>query len=195
MDSSYLSIPTHAETERLILRSYQSGDGLWYYEMSQLNRSHLMAYESGNAVMRINSVEDAEQIIREYEHAWEKRIAFFLAAFRKDTQEFVAQLYIGAVNWELPEFELGYFSDRKQEGQGYVTEAAREALRLIFEHLGAHRVSLECDDTNLRSARVAERCGFVREGHIRENKKHPDDSLSGTLHYGILRREFQKNIP
>ncbi len=59
-----------------------------------------------------------------------------------------------------------------------------------FEHLKAHRVRLERDDSNVRSYRVAERCGMVKEGHIRENKKNPDGTLSGTLHYGLLRSEF-----
>lgn len=50
---------------------------------------------------------------------------------------------------------------------------------------------LERDDTNVRSQRVAERCGFVKEGHIRENKRNADGMLSGTLHYGLLKSEFE----
>jgi ribosomal-protein-alanine N-acetyltransferase len=113
-----------------------------------------------------------------------------LGAFRRDTDEFVAQIYVGAVNWNLPEFEIGYFADSEHEGQGYVTEATEAALRFAFEHLGAHRVRLEFDDANVRSLRVAERCGMIREGHIRENKRNADGSISGTLYYGILRDEF-----
>jgi aminoglycoside 6'-N-acetyltransferase len=100
-------------------------------------------------------------------------------------------VYIGSVSWDLPEFEVGYFVDKDHEGQGYVTEAVKAALRFIFEHLQAHRVRLECDDTNARSYRVAERCGFTREGHLREVKKHADGTFSGTLCYGLLRSEFE----
>jgi RimJ/RimL family protein N-acetyltransferase len=64
-------------------------------------------------------------------------------------------------------------------------------LKFIFEHLKAHRVRLKCDETNVRSIRVAERCGMVREGLFRENKKHPDGKYTGTLHYGLLKREFE----
>jgi ribosomal-protein-serine acetyltransferase len=56
--------------------------------------------------------------------------------------------------------------------------------------LGAHRVSLRCDDTNLRSARVAERCGFTREGCLRETHANPQGGFSGDLLYGILRGEL-----
>ncbi len=185
-------IPTRIETSRLVLRSYQPGDGPCYYQVSLRNKPHLLQFESGNAVMSINSVQDAEIVVRDFAAAWAARRAFFMGAFLKDTQEFVAQVYIGVVNWDLPEFEIGYFADVDHEGQGYVTEAVKGAIGFIFNHLGAHRIRLECDETNVRSIRLAERCGFVREGHIRENKKRPDGSFSGDLHYGLLKSEFSK---
>jgi len=186
-------IPTRIETERLVLRCYQAGDGAWYYAMSQKNKPHLARYESGNAVMTIDTEEEAELVVCDFAAAWTARTAFFMGAFRRDTQAFVAQIYIGVVNWDLPEFEIGFFVDVEHAGQGYVTEATRGTLRFIFEHLGAHRVRLKCDDTNVRSWRVAERCGMVQEGHIRENKKNADGSVSGTLHYGLLRSEFVRS--
>jgi aminoglycoside 6'-N-acetyltransferase len=185
-----LEIPSRIETERLYLRCYQAGDGPWYHAMSQKNKPHLARYESGNPVMSINTEQDAEIVVRDFAAAWVARSAFFLGVFRRDTQAFVAQIYIGPVNWNLPEFAMGYFADVEHEGLGYVTEAAQAALRFAFEHLRAHRVRLECDDTNARSYRVAERCGMVKEGHIRENKRNADGSISGTLHYGMLRSEF-----
>ena len=139
---------------------------------------------------RIDTEEEARIVVRSFTQHWMARTAFYMAAFRQDTLEFVAQIYIGVVSWELPEFEIGYFADMEHEGQGYVTEATNGALQFAFEHLKAHRVRLECDDTNARSYRVAERCGMKREGHIRENKKDINGSLSGTLHYGLLRSEF-----
>ena len=147
-----LDIPTRIETERLVLRCYQPGDGPWYYAMSQRNRAHLERYESDNVVMTLTSEEDAEIAVRDFAVGWAARSYFFLGAFSRETDAFVAQIY--------------------------------------FEHLKAHRVRLECDEANVRSHRVAERCGMVKEGHIRENKKNPDGTLSGTLHYGLLRSEF-----
>jgi aminoglycoside 6'-N-acetyltransferase len=64
-------------------------------------------------------------------------------------------------------------------------------MLFCFKHLRAYRVRLECDDTNVRSYGVAERCGMVREGHIRENKKNADGRLSGTLLYGLLQSEYE----
>jgi [ribosomal protein S5]-alanine N-acetyltransferase len=190
MDKYLPSLPTSFETERLHVRCYQPGDEVWYFPMSQKNRLHLMQFESGNMAMGIHSKEDAERVVREMTAGWTDRKFFFMGAFEKAADEFVAQVYIGPVNWDRPEFDVGYFADRDHEGQGYVTEAVRGALRFIFEKMNARCVRLECDDTNMRSYRVAERCGMVREGHIRENKKNPDGTYSGTLHYGLLRSEY-----
>ena len=104
--------------------------------------------------------------------------------------QFVAQLYIGPVDWNLPEFGIGYIADVEHKGKGYVTEAVNAVVKLLFESLNAYRIRIETDDTNVRSVGVAERCGFVREGHIRENKKNPDRTYSGTLYYGLLKSEF-----
>lgn len=185
-----LTLPTHLESTRLLLRCYQAGDGPWYYTMSERNRAHLARYEAGNPVLGIHSVEEAEIVVRDFAAAWVARTAFFFGAFRRDTGDFVAQIYVGPVEWTLPQFSLGYFVDVAHEGHGYVTEAAQAALCFIFNDLRGSRVGLECDDTNRRSYRVAERCGLVREGHLRENKKNPDGSITGTLYYGLLRREF-----
>jgi aminoglycoside 6'-N-acetyltransferase len=186
-----LNIPEQLETRRTVLRRYQAGDGPWVYAMIQGNRSHLARYEAGNVLMSIHSEQDAEVVVRELAAEWMARNSFFMCAFNRETDDFVAQIYVGPVDWDVPEFELGFFVDRDHEGQGYVTEAARAALGFIFEHLGSHRVRLECDDTNDRSRRVAERLGMVLEGHIRENKVNADGTLSGTLHFGLLRSEYE----
>ncbi len=184
------TIPERIEAERVYLRPYRAGDGPWYYAMSQRNRAHLLRYEPDNVVMEAHSAEEAESLVRELAAAWAARTCFFLGAFDRTTDEFVAQIYIGPVDGSLPEFEIGFFAEVDHEGQGYVTEAVQAMLPFLFGHLGAHRVWLHCDDTNLRSRRVAERCGFVLEEHIREDKLNPDGTYSGTLCFGLQKLEL-----
>jgi aminoglycoside 6'-N-acetyltransferase len=90
----------------------------------------------------------------------------------------------------MPEFEVGYFADIDHEGKGYISEAVRATLGILFNELHALRVCLDCDDTNVRSQHVAEHCGFVKEGHIRQNKRREGGILTGTFIYGLLREEF-----
>jgi ribosomal-protein-alanine N-acetyltransferase len=187
-------VPIRFETERLYLRPYQPGDGSWYWATSQKNRAHLLRYESENVIMSLRSEQEAETVVQELAAEWAAGRSFFLGAFDRKTDEFVAQMYIGPVDWHLPEFDIGFFVDRDHEGQGFVTEAVQAVLCFLFDTFRAHRVRLECDDTNVRSRRVAERCGLVLEGHFRENKKNADGTFSGTLCFGLLRREFEAGL-
>jgi len=38
---------------------------------------------------------------------------------------------------------------------------------------------------------VAEHCGMMREGYLRENKRNPDGTYSGSLIFGILKSEYE----
>ena len=189
-----LNLPTRLETDRLILRPYQAGDGTAYFAVCQHNRDHLARYETDNPARRVTTPEEAEILMRQFALDFAARRAFFFGAWERASGEFAAQIYVGVVNWDLPEFELGYFVDCAHEGQGFVTEAARAALRFCFEDLHAHRVRLGCNDTNDRSIHVAERCGFVREAHLRQTRKAvllPDGTFSGDYLYGLLRSEYE----
>ncbi|MFO0613000.1 MAG: GNAT family protein [Polyangiaceae bacterium] len=60
--------------------------------------------------------------------------------------------------------EIGYWASTPHAGKGYVTLAVRMALLYAFDKLGADRVQVGCDETNLASRRVIEKCGFAFEG-------------------------------
>ncbi len=162
-----------------------------YYAVGQRNYAHLQRYEAENSVLKPTGEAEAEAVIAEYIADWDAGKYFMLGAFACATGAFVAQIYIGTVNWNTPEFEVGYFVDQAYQGQGYVSEALQAALSFIFNHLRAHRVRLECSDTNIRSFRVAERNGFSCDAHLRENRREPDGSYTGTLIYSMLRSEYE----
>ena len=187
--TSDISVPI--ETTRLIIRPYRTDDAIWYHKMSLRNKEHLERYESENPIVSIRTESDAENTIKDFISLWDEQKYRFLGVFLKDTDDFVAQIYLGKLDDRLPEFGIGYIADVEHERNGYVTEAVHAVVKELFENAKAHRIQIETDDTNTRSISVAERCGFVKEGHLRENKKHPDGTYSGTLFYGLLKSEFQ----
>ena len=190
MNKMLLDLPDHLETTRLHLRCYQPGDGAMYYAASQRNREHLQRFEAGNPLLELHSAEEGEILVRELAVEWAARRHFFWGAFEKSSGAFVGQVYVGPVNWETPEFEVGYIADVDQQGKGYVTEAVRAVLNFIINDLRAHRVSLHCSEENSRSQRVAERCGFILEGRTREGHRAPDGHLENSLQYGLLRTDL-----
>jgi RimJ/RimL family protein N-acetyltransferase len=191
MNKTLHSFPTKFESEPLSLRSYRPGDGKWYYAMSLKNREHLSRYEAENVATNIASEDAAEVLVQELAADWTANNCFFIGAFEKKRGKFVAQIYVGPIDWNLPEFRIGYFADVEHEGQGFVTEAVLTILAILFDKLNAHRVRLECDETNVRSVRVAERCNMIREGYLRENRRNSDGVYTGSYIYGLLKSEYQ----
>jgi RimJ/RimL family protein N-acetyltransferase len=185
-----LDVPSSFRTERLLLRSYAPGDGPMYLEMARRNRDHLERFDRDSPARSIVTEDDAENLVRGFAAAFEARDTFYLGAFLQDTGAFAAQVRLRVSDWGLPEVDVGFFCDVDHEGNGYVTEAVRGTLAFAFGPLVAHRVRLECSDVNERCRRIAERCAFVREGHIRENRLDLDGQITGTLHFGLLRSEF-----
>jgi RimJ/RimL family protein N-acetyltransferase len=54
-------------------------------------------------------------------------------------------------------------------GQGYITEAVEGITNFAIHELQANRIEIRCDTRNVRSARVAERLGFTKEGILRSD--------------------------
>jgi RimJ/RimL family protein N-acetyltransferase len=78
------------------------------------------------------------------------------------------------INREGRELELGYLTAPAARGRGLATEMLQLLTRWAFEQ-GALRIELLIDTSNAASQRVAERCGYRREGVLRS--KHFKDDL------------------
>ena len=58
----------------------------------------------------------------------------------------------------------GYKLDGALCGRGYMTQAVDAVVNTAFNEIGLHRIEANIMPKNARSLRVAEKCGFVREG-------------------------------
>ena len=179
-------------TERLTIRPYTSEDSTAYWRMSIRNKEHLVRYEADNPVMSISSHEDAIEILQDFATELKKGMHMFLGVFIRSTSDFVAQIYIGRTQENPLKFHIGYFVDAAHEGYGYVTEAVRAVISVLFEKMNASIIGSECDDGNLRSRAVLERCGFEIVEHLKMNKSWPDGGMTGTMKFSLPRASFMK---
>ncbi|UIX31752.1 GNAT family N-acetyltransferase [Streptomyces sp. GQFP] len=81
--------------------------------------------------------------------------------------------------------ELGFTFAPEFQGRGYASEAVARTVEFLLVKEGLHRVSAACDGRNVRSARLLERVGFRREGHLVRSTwikgEWTDDVLFGLL--------------
>lgn len=88
--------------------------------------------------------------------------------------------------------EIGIVIGEKDKwGKGYGPEAVRLLLKYAFEELRLHRVGSHVFSKNLRSIRLHEKCGFVREG-VRRELLFRGGKYCDAILFGILRDEFCK---
>ncbi len=84
-----------------------------------------------------------------------------------ETGAFLGMAGLVAIEREENQAEIGYIVTREARGRGI----AQRALRLVTDYalgeVGLERVQLLIDVENEPSLRVAERCGYVREGVTR----------------------------
>lgn len=192
MNKLRLKIPVRVDTERLVLRPYRPGDGPLLFQAGLRNRKHLELFERGNFLRHFKNEAQAEKTAQGLAIEWQARKQFFWGIFERETDRWVGQIYVGPTSWDLPEYTLGYVSDVEFEGRGLISEAVRRILDILFHDMKAHRVRSDCNETNSRSWKLLERCGFRREGHLRENKKNPDGTFHGDYLYALLHTEYRR---
>jgi RimJ/RimL family protein N-acetyltransferase len=85
--------------------------------------------------------------------------------------------------------ELGYLLGREHWGAGYMQEAAAALIDFAFGTVGLRRLEAQIDPRNEASARLLERVGFVKEGHLRQRWDSKGEISDSGL-YGLLRSEW-----
>ena len=73
------------------------------------------------------------------------------------------------VDLEQGRAAVGFWLVPAARGRGVATAAVRLLARWALEDLGVCRLALTCGPDNRASQRVAERCGFTREGVLRSH--------------------------
>jgi RimJ/RimL family protein N-acetyltransferase len=95
-----------------------------------------------------------------------------------------------AVDLEQGRAGVGYWLAPHARGRGVVTHAVRLVARWAFEDLGLARLELTCAPDNQASQRVAERCGFTREGVLRAHMPFKGGRRD-TVVFGLLPGELR----
>lgn len=189
MDPLLLEIPEELDSDQLILRKYRKGDGIGFFEIFERNNNREQLKENVDEAESVKTKDDAEIRIRQMMVDWEARKRFVMTIWLKESDTQIGQIWIEANRWDVPSFELGWFLDPGYWGKGFATEAARCAMKFIFNDLNAHKIVVSTRDYNEKSYKLAERLGFIKEGHFRDGRID-EGKRYGLLYYGMLRDEY-----
>ena len=187
-----LELPIRFETDRLIIRKFEEGDGKELFSLLERNNNREFLKEHVDEATDVQSLEDAETRIQSLATDFIERNRFVMGIWFKKTNTFIGNIWIEPNKWKVPSFEIGYYLDQGYTKQGLATEAVKRSIRFIFDDLKAHKVILITRDYNERSYKLAERLNFVKEGHFRECNIE-DNKRFGLFYYGLLKSEYEKS--
>lgn len=160
-----LEFPEQFETERLIIRAPQWGDGAAVNEAIRESINELRQWMPW--ALTTPTVEETEANIRRARLQFLERTDMRLHLYDKESGELLGCSGLHRINWKIRSFEIGYWLRTSQTGRGWMTEAVHGITRFASRQLQANRIEIRCDSRNERSRRVAERCGFTLEGILR----------------------------
>lgn len=114
---------------------------------------------------------------------------FIWGIVSKDSRKVIGQLFLIEIENKRMA-KVAYRIAKEHWGKGYTTEALQKAIAFCFDKTELLRLWTDVDVRNAASVRVLEKCGFTREGLIRQgkfNRVYCDYYL-----YGLLKEDLEK---
>ncbi len=186
------SLPTHVESGTLLLRRYLPSDAFTLAEVYRANRERLKE-DFPNRIERVVDAESAEAFIWERAQMWEKCDAFHFGIWNKTSKLYAGEVCFKNLVWSVPKADIGYYVVQEYEGKGLMSASVRLLLPFAFEHLRIEKLQLRCSTENVASRRVAERCGFMLEGVLRNDVARGEHrTLVDLAYYGMTPEDYRK---
>lgn len=132
-------------------------------------------------------VHDEREYIEMTHRQWKDYTMYDYGLFLNHGETYLGNVGVHTIAWEHNRCELGYWILGDYEGKGYVKEAVLALEKVLFD-MGFFRVEIRCSGNNLRSGKVAERCGYQLEGRLRQHSIE-NGQRRDTLIYAKLKNE------
>jgi UDP-4-amino-4,6-dideoxy-N-acetyl-beta-L-altrosamine N-acetyltransferase len=102
---------------------------------------------------------------------------------------YIGNVGLHDIDWINRKALLGIMiGEKKYLSKGYGTDAITTLLEFAFDTMNLNKISLTVFENNQRAIRCYEKCGFTREGVMREDLFR-DGKFHDTLFMSILKRE------
>ncbi|AVQ97220.1 N-acetyltransferase [Ethanoligenens harbinense] len=126
--------------------------------------------------------------------AWQEQYAdkrvYHWAVAQKETGRAIGSISVQAMREANRSCEIGYCLGNAFWNNGYMTEALRTVLELLFETVGLHRVQALYHAGNPASGRVLQKVGMTHEGTLRDFGRQADGGWYSMCVYSILESEW-----
>lgn len=114
--------------------------------------------------------------------------SFHLGIVEKNSNKVVGDIWVYRIENDRMA-QIAVRLSRNVHGRGYGTEGLMAMTRFCFEHTELQRLWTEVDIRNTASSKILEKCGYTKEGMIRQGKMV--NTWCDYYIYGILASDFK----
>lgn len=179
----------------MISESILAGDKVRLRPAEERDLPSFVAWLNDPEVRRWLALSEAEPLTMEGEREWYERTraseADLVWVIETAEGKPIGTLGLHRIDQAHGRGTLGIqIGEKDRWGRGYGTDAIRQALGFAFRELSLRRVELNVDEDNERGIRCYEKCGFVREGLLRQYRLREGKPV-GALAMSVLREDFE----
>ena len=155
-----LDLPVPIQTQRLVIRPIMANDG------NLINDAILESFDQFQEFLpwakeNPPSPEESEITAREMYADYILRNQMSCVVFENNI--LVGMCGFVAFKWKIPLGEIGYWTRKSAQGKGYTQEAVNALTYYGFQKIGLRKIIIRCDEENLASGQVAQKCGYTLE--------------------------------
>ena len=118
-----------------------------------------------------------------------KKEEFIFGIFDKTTQQLIGSCGVYGINWTNSTCLVGISLSKKCQGKGLGTDAMQTLITFIFNYIAINKIKLQVFSFNVGAIRSYEKCGFTKEGILR-NEIFRFGKFHDIILFGLLRNEW-----
>lgn len=168
------------ETERLILRRITNDDVNEIFELR--SNPETMKYIPRPLV---KTTEDALEHVAMIEEKIVSNVGINWGITLKGNSKVLGIIGYYRMQPENYRAEIGYMLLPDFHGKGIISEAVNRLITYGFDDLKLHSIEAVIDPENIASEKVLQKCGFVKEAHLKEAEFYEGKFLDKVI-YSLL---------
>lgn len=172
--------------DSVIIEPIGKDDDDGFYRLVESERERLSTYFPVTTG-RCTDVRNTRKYIKEMLERSEQRELFCYVMRDYEGGPPIGALFLKQFDWSIPKCETAYFISSVYEGHGISTLGLIWVTDLAFSKFGVNKVYARIVPGNIASQRVAEKCGYEREGLLRRDFRNSAGELLDVYLYGRLR--------
>lgn len=160
-----------------------------YYNLSRQNADRLADFFP-ITLEKTETREKTLESIKLYQILAQKNDLHILI-IEHEPEQTIGLVILKNIDKKVSKCEVVYFIDRNMEGNGYATEAVKQAIEMAFTSLGMNKIFCRIATDDVSGNRVAVKNGFTLEGVLKQEFRINSGKLIDLNYYGLLKSDFQ----